>query len=225
MKSEIVIPVEAREGRGKNESRRLRAAHRVPAVIYGAGGDPLAVSVDPKSINKILHSHTGHNTIFNVDVAGSQTPVMIVDWQHDPIKENLLHVDLQRIDMNKRMSVKVQVTTSGDPRGVKEQGGLLELVARDVEIECLPGDIPDEFKVDVSQLLIGQNIRANELPLSGSMKLLSPADTVIAHVVAMRAAAAETEAAAPAAAAVAEPEVIKKGKKEEEGGADEKKKK
>ena len=141
---------------------------------------------------------------------------MIVDWQYDPIKSRLLHLDLQRIDMNKRMTVKVQVVTTGDPRGVKEQGGIYELVTREVEIECLPGDIPDQFTVDVSGLMLNQSLRAGELPISGSMKLIAPPETVISHVVTARAEVV-AEPAAPVAAAPAEPEVIKKGKKEEEG--------
>jgi large subunit ribosomal protein L25 len=225
MKSEIVVSAEPRDTRGKNEARRLRAKGLAPAVIYGAGSDPLALAVNPKEVTKILHSGTGSNTIFNIDVNGASSPVMIVDWQFDPVKNNLLHVDLKRIDMAKRITVRVPVVTSGVPRGVKEQGGLLELVTREIEIECLPADIPAQYSVDVTDLTIGQNYRANELQLGISAKLISSPDAVIAHVVALR-AEETTEAAAPAAAAAtAEPEVIKKGKKEEEGAADDKAKK
>ena len=220
MKSEIVVSAEPRDTRGKNEARRLRAKGLAPAVIYGAGSDPMALAVNPKEVAKILHSGTGSNTIFIIDVNGASSPVMIVDWQFDPVKNNLLHVDLKRIDMAKRITVKVPVVTSGVPRGVKEQGGLLELVTREVEIECLPADIPGQFVVDVTELTIGQNYRANELQLETTSKLVSSPDAVIAHVVALRAEETTAEAAAPAAgAAVAEPEVIKKGKKEEEGAA------
>ena len=139
---------------------------------------------------------------------------MIIDWQYDPMKDNLLHVDLKRIDLTKRLHVKVPVVTQGDPRGVKVQGGLLEVVTREIEIECLPNDIPEQFAVDVTEMLIGQGIRASEVPLTGSMKLLSSGDTVIAHVVSLKAEVAETPEAA-AVVAAPEPEVIKKGKKEE----------
>jgi large subunit ribosomal protein L25 len=190
------------------------------------------VAVSPKEIGRILHSKTGHNTIFNLNVTGVEnTPVMIVDWQSDPIKDNLLHVDLKRIDLTKHITVRVPVHTLGDPKGVKLQGGLHELITREVEIDCLPDEIPEEFTIDVSELMLGQAVRAGDLKMTGSMKLLSPAESVISHVVAMKAeevtAAAEgAEPTAAAASTTAEPEVIKKGKKEEEGAApDDKKKK
>jgi large subunit ribosomal protein L25 len=226
MRKDITITAELRDSRGKNEARRLRVRGEIPAVVYGARSRPVAVAVNPKDLNRILHSKSGHNTIFNLEIGGTETaPVMIVDWQNDPLKENLLHADLKRIDLTERLTVKVPVHTAGEPRGVKQQGGLLELVAREIEIECLPDEIPEEFVLDVSELMLGQNRRASDLPLTGSMKLLSPPDTVIAHVIALRtsvAAAAEpVEGAAPAA----EPEVIKKGKKEEEAEPEAKKKK
>jgi large subunit ribosomal protein L25 len=151
------------------------------------------------------------------------TPVMIVDWQHDPVKGNVLHVDMKRIDLTKRILVKVPVHTTGESKGVKLQGGLLEIITREIEIDCLPVDIPEHFTVDVTELMIGQSIRAGEIPVEGSVKLVSPADSVIAHVIALKAeAVAETAEAVPA---TAEPEVIKKGKKEEEEAAAEEKKK
>jgi len=219
MRKDITVPVQIRETRGKNEARRLRQRGLAPAVVYGSGQPTLVVSVEPKQIVKILHSGTGHNTIFNLAVhEGETTPVMLVDWQFDPVRENLLHVDMQRIDLTKRLRASVPVHTHGDPIGVKQQGGLLELVTREIEIECLPDDIPEHFTVDVAELTLGQAKRASDVALSGSMKLLSPADAVIAHVVVLRVEAAP-EVAAPAvgeAASDAEPEVIKKGKKEEE---------
>ncbi len=203
-------------------------AGQAPAVLYGAGGDAVAVAVSPKEVNKILHSNTGHNTIFNLSVKGGETvPVMVVDWQNDPVKENLLHVDLKRIDLTLRLRVKVPVHTSGEPKGVKLQGGLQELITREVEIECLPDDIPEHFTLDATELSIGDSLRASQIPMTGSMKLLSNADAVISHVVSLKAEevapAADAVAAAPVAA---EPEVAKKGKKEEEAApADDKKKK
>jgi large subunit ribosomal protein L25 len=231
MSQEITITAEPRQSRGKNEARRLRVKGLAPAVLYGAKGPAVAVAVNPKEVTKILHSKTGHNTIFTLSIEGGEaTPVMIVDWQSDPVRDVMLHVDLKRIDLTKSIQVKVRVQTSGEPKGVKIQGGLLEVVTREVEIECLPNEIPEYFTVDVSELMIGQNLRASDIKLSGSMKLLSAPDQVIAHVVALKAEeepAAAAEGAAPAAATPAEPEVIKKGKKEEEpeAGAEEKGKK
>jgi large subunit ribosomal protein L25 len=227
MKNDITVAAEPRSQRGKNEARRLRVRGLAPAVVYGAGREAVPVSVSPKEINRILHSKSGHNTIFNVHIGdgGETTPVMIVDWQNDPVRENLLHVDLKRVDMTKTLRVKVPVMTSGEARGVKEQGGLLEVITREVEVECLPIDIPEQFAVDVAGLMLNQSVRASELALSGSVKLVSPSDQVLAHVIALKAeVVAEPAAAEAAPAAAAEPEVIKRGKKEEEGAADEKKK-
>ncbi len=231
MSKDITITAELRDSRGKNEARRLRASGQIPAVVYGASLKPVAVAVNPKELSRILHSKSGHNTIFNVDIAGRENaPVMIVDWQNDPIRSNLLHVDLKRIDLNKIIVVKVPVHTTGEPKGVKQQGGLLEQVTREIEIECLPGEIPEEFVIDVAELMLGESRRASELPMTGSMKLLSSPEMVLAHVIALR-TVEEAEAAAPAVAAegapeaAAEPEVIKKGKKEEEAAEPEAKKK
>jgi large subunit ribosomal protein L25 len=225
MRKEITVTAEPRETRGKNEARRLRVKGFAPAILYGAKGPSVAVSVSPKEVNKILHSNTGHNTIFNLAVQGGEdTPVMIVDWLRDPVKETLLHVDLKRIDLTLRIAVKVRVHTTGEPKGVKIQGGLLEVITREVEIECLPDEIPESFTVDVTELMIGQNLRSSDIPMSGSMKLLSAPEQVIAHCVTMKAeeVVAPTAEAGVEAAAPVEPEVIKKGKKEEEGAEPEK---
>jgi large subunit ribosomal protein L25 len=219
MRKDITVVAESRDSRGKNEARRLRVKGLVPAVLYGGEAGPLPVSASPKELTRILNSKTGHNTIFNLDVTGREnTPVMIVDWQHDPIRESLLHVDLKRIDLTHRITVKVPVITQGDPKGVKLQGGIHEIITREVEIECLPDDIPEQFVVSTTELMIGQSIRAADIPLTGSMKLLSPGDAVISHVVSLR---AETEAVVEGAATgTPEPEVaVKKGKKDEEVAA------
>lgn len=218
MRRDIIVAAEPRGSRGKNEARRLRASGTMPAILYGSAAEPQAVAVSPKEIARILQSKTGHNTIFNLALSGGETtPVMVVDWQHDPIKDSLLHVDFKRIDLTKRIVVNVPVVTHGDPKGVKLQGGIHEIVTREIEIECLPDDIPEQFDVDVNELTIGQNIRAGDILMSASMQLLSPADAVISHVVALRAEEAPAAEAAPEAAAApaAEPEVAKKGKKEE----------
>jgi large subunit ribosomal protein L25 len=226
MRKDITIVAEPRSLRGKNEARRLRVSGFTPAVLYGTGGESVAVAVSPKEVNRILNSKTGHNTIFDIAVKGGETtPVMIVDWQNDPIKENLLHVDLKRIDLTARIRVKVPVHAVGDPKGVKIQGGLHELITREIEIECLPDEIPEEFTVDVSELMIGQNIRASDIALAGSTVLLSPADAVISHVITIKAEAEPVAAEGAAPAAVAEPEVVKKGKKEEAAPAEESKEK
>ena len=221
MRKEITVAAQPRESRGKNEARRTRSRGLIPAVVYGAFKDPVPVAVSPKAILQIVHSEGGYNTIFNLDIEGREnTPVMVVDYQNDPIRGTLLHADLKRIDLTKRLRVSIPIGTLGEPKGVKTQGGLLEIITRAAEIECLPDEIPEHFTVDVTELLMGQSKRFSDLPLSGSMKLIGPPDTVVAHIVAMRAeevkpvveAAPTAEAAAPTAA---EPEVIKKGKKEE----------
>ncbi|HVT91586.1 MAG TPA: 50S ribosomal protein L25 [Bryobacteraceae bacterium] len=225
MRKDITIAAEPREARGKNEARRLRVRGLTPAVVYGTKLDPVAVAVDPKEVNRILRSNTGHNTIFNVQLQdASPAPVMIVDWQNDPIKNTLLHVDLKRIDLTRRLTVNIPVHIAGEAKGVKLQGGLLEVVAREVEINCLPDEIPEQFTVNVSELMLNQSIRASEIPMAGSMTLISSPDQVIAHVVALRAEEV-AEPAAEGAAPGSEPEVIKKGKKEEEAAEPEKKKK
>jgi large subunit ribosomal protein L25 len=209
-----------REGRGKNAARRTRQTGMVPAVLYGGRKDSVALSVNAKQVAKILRSETGHNTIFTVRVAdGVEERAMMKDWQVDPLTGSLLHVDLFRIAMDVRMRVRVPVHTFGEPQGVKLQGGIFEMVTRAVEVECLPGDIPEEFKVDVSGLMIGKQLRAGDIALDDQkMKLLTDPQRVIAHVVTLK---KEEEPAAEAAVAVetapAEPELIKKGKKEEEG--------
>lgn len=222
MKREISVAAEVRTSRGKNEARRTRVAGKIPAVVYGAFQDPVSIAVNPRDITKIIRSATGYNTIFDLDIAnGERTPVMVVDQQVDPIKGTLLHADFKRIDLTKRIRITVPVQTIGEAKGVKVQGGLLETITRAIEIECLPDEIPEKFVMDVTELMIGQARRASDVPLTGSMKLISAPDTVIAHAVALRAeevVAPVEGAAAPeaAAAGTAEPEVIKKGKKEEE---------
>jgi len=220
MRKDITLVAEPRPSRGKNEARRLRVKGFAPAIMYGAGKDAVAVAVSPKEVHKILRSKTGHNTIFNLSVTGGETtPVMIIDWEHDPVKENLLHVDLKRIDPTKRITVKIPVHVTGEAKGVKLQGGLLEIANREVEVECLPDDIPEAFNVDVADLGLNQAIRASQLPMTASMKLTAPPETVIVHVVTLKAEVVAAVEEVVAADKTAEPEVIKKGKKEEEGGA------
>ena len=205
----------------KNAARRVRVSGQIPAVVYGAGLDPVAVAVDPKAITRILHSDSGHNTIFDLDVTGTGlVKAMIVDWQHEPIKGKLLHIDLKRIAMDKTMRVSVPIQLVGVPTGVKNQGGILEHVLREVEIECLPGDIPSHLDVDVTGLEINKSIHVSDLPHSGKLKFLAEEDATVALVAAIREEAA-AETAEPAAA---EPEVAKKGKTDEAAEGDAKKK-
>jgi large subunit ribosomal protein L25 len=234
-----VVVAKPREGRfNKNAARRVRAAGKIPAVLYGSGQPAVAVEVDPKQISRILFSETGHNTIFDVEVPGEPTAkAMIVDWQREPLKDRLIHIDLKRIAFDRLLRVKVRVKLLGVPIGVKAEGGILDQVLREVEVECLPADIPSHIDVDVSELGMHKVLRVSGLPHSGKVKYLTPEDATVAHVVHIREevvaapetaeAAAAAGAAAPAAegaaAAPAEPEVIKKGKAEPEAAAPTKK--
>jgi large subunit ribosomal protein L25 len=214
-----VVNAKAREGKfNKNAARRVRVAGKIPAVLYGSGHDPVAVEVDPKQISRILFTETGHNTIFDVEVGGTATAkAMIVDWQREPINDRLIHIDMKRIALDKTLRVKVRVKLLGVPIGVKASGGILDQVLREVEIECLPADIPGHIDVDVSELAMHGVLRVSGLPHSDKIKYLNNEDATVAHVVSIReeaptAAEADAAAAAAAAATSAEPEVAKKGK-------------
>ncbi len=215
------VEAKARAASDKNAARRLRTTGLIPAVLYGAGKEPRSIAVDPKQISRILLSDAGHNTIFDVALEGEQTKAMVVDWQNDPMKGNLLHVDLKRIAMDKKMRVQIPVHIKGEAMGVKTQGGILDIVMREVEIECLPADIPAHIDVDVSHLEYGHGVRVADLPKSDKIKYLNDPDLTVVHVTAVREEVAPTAeaAAADATAAPAEPEVIKKGKQETEEGA------
>jgi large subunit ribosomal protein L25 len=217
--TQIVVEAAPRAKRGKNEARRLRQTGKVPAVLYGGKGDAITLAVNTKQVVSILRSESGHNTLFQVDLGGKHEPAILKDWLVDPVSGNLLHVDLLRVAMDVRMKVKVPVHTFGEPAGVKVQGGVFEIVTREVEIECLPGEIPTEFRMDVSGLMLNQQMRASELPIdTAKMKLITEPERVLAHVVALRVEEEKpAEAVATEAATPAEPEVIKKGKKEVEG--------
>jgi large subunit ribosomal protein L25 len=232
-----VLEATTREAGTKNQARRVRREGKIPAVVYGAGKDSLAVSVDPRHVLRILHSESGHNTIFDLAVAhpagngGENTKAetakaMIVDWQYEPIKGHLLHIDLKRIAMDKALRVSVPIMLQGVPAGVKAEGGILEQMLREVEIECLPGDIPSHIDVDVSELTFGKVLRVEDLPHNEKLKFLTEANQPVAHVTSVKeeVVAAPEAVAAEAGAAPAEPEVIKKGKAEteEEGEAAEK---
>jgi large subunit ribosomal protein L25 len=219
MAEKIVVEGAPRAERGKNEARRLRQTGRVPAVLYGGKGGPITLSVNAKQVGAILRSESGHNTLFQVDLGGKAEPAILKDWLVDPMTGKLLHVDLMRVKMDVRMKVKVPVHTFGEPAGVKVQGGVFEVVTREVEIECLPTDIPTEFKLDVTELMLGKQLRVSDLTVDTTkVKMLTEPERVIAHVVALKVEEEKpAEAVAAEAATPAEPEVIKKGKKEVEG--------
>jgi large subunit ribosomal protein L25 len=214
----VVVEGAPRELRGKNEARRLRLTGKLPATLYGGKGEAIALSVNAKQVGAILRSESGHNTLFQVDLGGKHEPAILKDWQVDPVSGKLLHVDLLRIAMDVRMRVKVPVHTFGEPKGVKVEGGVFEVVTREVEIECLPGEIPTEFRLDVSELALNAAVRASDLPIDLSkVKLLTEPERVLAHVVALRVEEEKPADVAAVGTAPAEPEVIKKGKKDEEG--------
>src|SRR6185369_13291149 len=183
----IVVEAAPRAERGKNEARRLRQTGKVPAVLYGGKGEAIALAVNTKQVSAILRSESGHNTLFQVDLGGKHEPAIVKDWSSDPITGKLLHVDLLRVAMDVRMRVQVPVHTFGDPAGVKVQGGVFEVVTREVEIECLPGDIPSEFKADVSALMLNQALRARDLQMdTAKLKLVTDPEQVLAHVVTLK---------------------------------------
>ncbi|MGH9519213.1 MAG: 50S ribosomal protein L25 [Terriglobales bacterium] len=219
MANSISLAAETRTPGTKGDARQLRRAGRIPATLYGAKKAPVSLALDPKHVTAILRSEAGHNTIFSLAVAGGETTAaMLVDWQREPLRGRLLHVDLKRIAMDQVIRVKIPVQTMGEAAGVKLQGGVLEVVTREIEIECLPSDIPEHIVVDIAPLMIGQNLRVGDIKLEGNRKVLTDADRVIAHVVAVK-EVVEPAPAEAAAATPAEPELIKKGKAETEEAA------
>jgi large subunit ribosomal protein L25 len=220
---EIVISAQKRAETGKNVNRRLRVQGHIPGVVYGHKTEPQSVFVSPKEIGAILRSASGENTLFDLELEGSRRKVILKEYQVEPIKGRLLHADFYEVALDQLLQVSVHVEVTGVPVGVKVQGGVLDFVSRELEVECLPTDIPERIVVDVSELEIGKHLRVSDLHLPDNVKVLSAPDLVIVHVVAPR---AEEVAATPAAEAVpvegaaAEPEVIKKGKTTAEGEED-----
>jgi large subunit ribosomal protein L25 len=214
---DATLQAEKREGRGKNEARRLRASGRIPAVLYGAEkGKATEIAVDPKNLLRILHSESGANTLIGLQLDGADTRVLVKEYQLDPIKNRLLHADFYQVAMDRLLTVTVPIMLKGEPRGVKQQGGVLDFVNREIDIEVLPGEIPESITVDVSELLINQGVRVRDLQVEGAKwTAVSEPDMMIVHLVAPRAEEAAPAADAAPAAAV-EPEVIKKGKPEKD---------
>jgi large subunit ribosomal protein L25 len=213
---EALLEATVRDTIGKNEARRTRRGGKVPAVIYGAG-DATPIAVDPKALLKILHSEAGANTLISLRLGAQDAKVLVKNFQLDPVTHQVLHADFYRVAMDRMLEVTIPIVVRGEPRGVKQQGGIIEFVRREIEIECLPADIPEHVDVDVTELMVGQGIRVRDVATNPKWKPVTDPDTMLIHVIlpkAEEAAAAATEVAAPA---TAEPEVIKKGKKEEEG--------
>ena len=229
---EAILEATIRDSRGKNEARRTRREGRVPGVLYGASGDArrveaTAIAVEPKALLKILHSESGANTLISLKLDGEgDTRVLVKEYQIDPVTRQVLHADFYRINMNRALRLTIPVIVKGEPKGVKQQGGILEFIRREIEIECLPADIPEHVEVDVSDLMLHQGIRVREIATNATWKPLSDPEMMIVHVISPKA----EEVAAPAdvvaaPVATAEPEIIKKGKKDEEAdGKDDKKK-
>ena len=219
MRNSTVIEAQPRTETGKNMARRLRQSGRMPGVLYGAGQPAVPVSLNARQVRAVLESETGRNTILTVDVRdGETTSAMLVDWQYEPVHSRLLHVDLKRIVLGQRLRATVPVIRLGEAPGVKMQGGILEFVAREVEVECLPGDIPEHFHADVSGLMIGTNLRVRDLKVDEKVRVLTDPELVVVHIVAPKQVEEKPaeEEAVPEVAATAEPEVIRKGKGEEE---------
>ena len=216
---DAALQAEKRETRGKNEARRLRAAGRIPAVVYGAEkGKAVEIAVDPKVLSRILHSESGANTLISLQgLDGGDTRVLVKEYQLDPISHKMLHADFYQVAMDKALTLTVPIVLKGEAKGVKQQSGIVDFVTREIEIEVLPGDIPENIEVDVTELLLNQGVRVRDLRTEGAKWTpVSEPDTMIVHVVALRAEEPAPAAVEAAVAAPAEPEVIKKGKVEKE---------
>ena len=221
---DAILDAVKRNGRGKNEARRLRVGGRIPAVVYGArkkGKAPegIAVAVDPKEVLRILHSEAGANTLINLKLDGSQSRVMVKEYQLDPVTHQLLHADFYQLAMDRAITVTVPIVIKGEAKGVKLEGGMIDFITREVQVECLPTDIPERIDVDVSELMLHQSIRLRDLPENSKWKPLNEPETMLVHVVLPKAeeAAATDEAEAVVAPTEAGPEVIKKSKTEKDG--------
>ena len=217
---DVTLAAAKRTDKGKNEARRHRAAGRLPGVVYGpvTGGTDVSVpvTVDPKSLSRILHSESGVNTIISLQLEGTTTPVLVKDFLLHPVSHALLHADFYRVAMDRMLTITVPVSVKGEPRGVKQQGGILDFVTREFEVECLPADIPESIEVDVTELMMGQGIRIRDVAQGAKWTPVSDIDTMLVHVVAIKVEEAPAVEAAAAPGAAAEPEVIKKGKVEKD---------
>jgi len=226
---EAILEATSRDTFGKNEARRTRRDGKVPGILYGGdGGRATPIAVSPRALLKILHSESGLNTLISLKLEGAgDARVLVKDFQLDPVTHQMLHADFYRVAMDKVLQVTIPVTVHGEPKGVKQQGGVLEFIRREIEIECLPGDIPEHIEIDVSELMLHQGVRVRDVPIDPRWKPLTEADAMLVHIILPKAeeAPAAADVAAAATATPAEPEVLKKGKKEEEEEKKEDKKK
>jgi large subunit ribosomal protein L25 len=227
---EAILEATARDTFGKNEARRTRRDGRVPAVLYGEGKDATPIAVEPRALLKILHSESGANTLISLKLSGAgDARVLVKEFQLDPVTHQVLHADFYRVAMDKTLQVTIPVTVKGEPKGVKQQGGILEFIRREIVVECLPADIPEHVEVDVSELMLHQGVRVRDIAIDPKWKPVTEGEAMLVHVIMPKAeevpAPADAVAATPVATAPAEPEVIKKGKKEDEGDAKDEKKK
>jgi large subunit ribosomal protein L25 len=219
---EFVVPAQSRSETGKNANRRLRSRGMIPGVLYAAGKDAVAVAISPREIGTILKSASGENTLFDLDLGGHRRKVILKEFQREPLRGQILHADFYEVALDKPIEVSVHIELVGTPVGVKLQGGIVDFVTRELEVECLPADIPEKISVDVSHLELNKHLRVSDLKLGDRVTVLADADVVIAHVVLPKAeVAAETAAEAVTTEAGVEPEVITKGKGEE-GAAEDK---
>ncbi len=216
---QIVIEAERRTAGGKNANRRLRKSGQIPAVLYGAGKEAVAVTVNPVAVQSILRSQSGQNTIFRMSIdGGEQANAMVKDYQLDPVKGALIHTDFFEIAMDQLLELTVDIEIVGEAEGVKLAGGIMDMVTRSVEVQCLPTDIPESIKVDVSHLRINEYIRVKNLELNPRVKILTEPEVVLVTILPP---VKEEAPAAEAPAEAAEPELIKKGKVAEEGEGEE----
>jgi large subunit ribosomal protein L25 len=221
---EIVVAAESRTESGKNENRRLRVAGKIPGILYGVHKETIPVAVSPREITAILRSASGENTLFDLDLLGKKRKVILKEFQIEPLKGHLLHADFYEIALDRVLEVKVHVELHGTPVGVKVEGGILDFVTRELEVSCLPANIPEKIVVDVSELALGKNLRVSQIAAPPNVTILTEGDIVIAHVVVPRAEEEVAPAAeATAEATAAEPEVIKKGKAVDGDAAEEEK--
>ena len=221
--AEIVVVAQGRTEKGKNVNRRLRTQGLIPGIVYGAAKKSVAVAVSPKEITTILRSASGENTLFDLELEGKRRKVILKEFQLEPVKGQILHADFFEVALDRVIEVKVHVELQGTPVGVKVQGGILDFVTRELEVECLPRDIPEKIVVDVSGLELGKHLRVSDLKAPEKVKVLTEPDVVVVHVVVPRAEEVAVVAeVAPEVAAAAEPEVIKKGKTAEGEVAEEK---
>ena len=221
---EMTISVSNRTEFGSAASKRLRRQGLVPAIVYGGAADTIPVTVDPKALFKLLRSEAGRNTILTLEIEGSATDSVIMkDWQTDPVKETFLHVDFHRIAMDKLIRVTIPVVIRGEAIGVKTDGGMLDVVLREIDVECLPADIPERIECEVSELHLHESVRIRDLPPLERVEILADPDRVVVHVVTIKAEEEavpeeDEELAEVAPGEEGEPEVIVKGKKEDEAG-------